>query len=70
LPDILGFVCYENSLLLPYYKFNPINNMASTLSTIDLTSCEAFATPSKLPFTLLNAFGQMMQPQLQSELQS
>jgi hypothetical protein len=44
--------------------------MASTLSTIDLTSCEAFATPSKLPFTLLNAFGQMMQPQLQSELQS
>jgi hypothetical protein len=38
--------------------------MAFTPSTIDLMSREAFASPFKLPFTLLNAFGQMMQEQL------
>jgi len=37
--------------------------MASTpFATIDLTS-RAFDTSSKLPSTLLNAFGQMMHPQ-------
>jgi len=35
--------------------------MAFTLSIIDLMSREASANPSKLPFTLLNAFSQMMQ---------
>jgi hypothetical protein len=38
--------------------------MAFTLSTINLMSCKVFASPSKLPFTLLNAFGQIMQEQL------
>jgi hypothetical protein len=37
--------------------------MAFTPSTIDLMSREASASPSKLPSTLLNAFGQMMQEQ-------
>jgi len=38
--------------------------MASTpFATIDLTS-RAFDTLFELPFTLLDAFGQMMHPQL------
>jgi hypothetical protein len=36
--------------------------MASTPSTIDLTSREASAGPSELPSTLLDAFSQMIQP--------
>jgi hypothetical protein len=35
--------------------------MAFTPFTIDLMSCEASASPFELPFTLLNAFGQIMQ---------
>jgi len=38
--------------------------MAFTPSTIDLMSREAFASPFKLPFTLLNAFSQIIQEQL------
>ena len=35
--------------------------MASTPSTTDLMSCKASASPSELPSTLLNSFGQIMQ---------
>jgi hypothetical protein len=35
--------------------------MASIPSTINLMSREASASPSKLPSTLLNSFGQIMQ---------
>jgi hypothetical protein len=38
--------------------------MAFIPFTIDLMSCEAFTSPFELLFTLLNAFGQMMQEQL------
>jgi hypothetical protein len=43
--------------------------MASTPFTTINLAFRAFATPFKLPFTLLNSFSQMMQLQLQLAMQ-
>ena len=63
MPDILGFVSTENSESHPLINLNllTIQSMASTLTTIDLTSLEASAGPSESSSTLPNAFSQMMQ---------
>ena len=63
MPDILGFVSTENSESHPLINLNllTIQSMASTLTTIDLTSLEASAGTSESSSTLPNAFSQMMQ---------